>query len=208
MAKNENTSKSFATIVYPESALKGWEEILVKQGLQFLVSPLHDRDKQEDGTLKKPHYHVLIIFPRKKAKSAVEKIIRGCGAVGCEMVANEVGYARYLTHMDDEDKVKYEEKDVKAYGGIKYEEIVKKESRDEDVMEEVLEFIERNHVMSYYKLSLYCMRYKREWFDLVSRKYSYFIREYMKSRLAESAKMKDVAKELEDIAEKEGAKKG
>ena len=34
-------------------------------GWDFEISPLHDKDVKEDGTPKKPHYHIIVGFRRK-----------------------------------------------------------------------------------------------------------------------------------------------
>ena len=54
--------RNWATIVYPESAPDNWQEILKGQLVPAFISPLHDLDYDENGELKKEHYHILLLF--------------------------------------------------------------------------------------------------------------------------------------------------
>ena len=51
-------SRSYATVVYPESA-PDFLERLNDLKVPCFVSPLHDKDINPTGEAKKPHYHVL-----------------------------------------------------------------------------------------------------------------------------------------------------
>ena len=64
------------------SAPDDWIEILKKSGVEFAVSPLHDKDLLEDnsGKTKKPHYHVIVCYGNTTTfnnvvKSFYDKII-------------------------------------------------------------------------------------------------------------------------------------
>lgn len=207
MGSREISSTIWATIVYPESALKGWEDSLVQRGLQFFVSPLHDRDLDKDGKVKKPHYHVMFIFKNKRGLSTVDRIVRSIGGVGCEIVENGEGYARYLTHENAPEKVKYDKADVRSFGGIDYRAYLLEKGDDRDILSEVLEFIERHNCLSYYKLTLYASRYRKDWFYALSGKYGAFLKEYIKSRAYEASSKGGLSMavlEIESWAEKEG----
>ena len=89
--------RNFATIVYPESAPSDWINILRSEIIPFFVSPLHDRDILEDGTPKKPHYHVMLMFDGVKTVEQVkETIIKIC----CHYRTPQISlryYTRYNT---------------------------------------------------------------------------------------------------------------
>ena len=55
-------TRNFASIVYPESAPEDWKEILIQQFVPAFISPLHDQDVNPGGEIKKPHYHVILMF--------------------------------------------------------------------------------------------------------------------------------------------------
>ena len=54
--------RNWAFVAYPESLPGDWQEILTQTGLPIAISPLHDKDENPDGTKKKPHYHVILVY--------------------------------------------------------------------------------------------------------------------------------------------------
>ena len=52
----------WASVGYPETLPKNWIEKLTETGLQIAISPLHNMDKQPDGTSKKEHYHIIFCY--------------------------------------------------------------------------------------------------------------------------------------------------
>lgn len=57
---------AYTFISYPESSdIEKIKIALDSAGWDFEISPLHDKDVKEDGTLKKPHYHIIVGFRRK-----------------------------------------------------------------------------------------------------------------------------------------------
>lgn len=116
----QNTKKrNWATVCYPESVPKDWLEILKRSGVQAAVSPLHDRDLEADEkTPKKPHWHVLMVYPGPKSLSSMKAFCATFG--GIQPVALEAvrGYYRYLTHKDNPEKVQYREEDITLLNGF------------------------------------------------------------------------------------------
>ena len=100
VSKDERV-RNFATVVYPESAPENWIDILNEYHVACLISPLHNRDIDPDLNIKKPHYHVLIMFEGKKNyETQVKPIFDSIGGVGREYVQSIRGYARYLCHLN------------------------------------------------------------------------------------------------------------
>src|SRR5699024_8223215 len=76
MKKNKNQrTRNWSIIVYPESAPENWIDILQKEYVKMVVSPLHDKDVNPDDTLKKAHYHVLFMFDGVKSYNQVKSIL-------------------------------------------------------------------------------------------------------------------------------------
>lgn len=88
-------TRNFATVVYPDSAPEGWQELLVQQFVPALVSPLHDRDINPTGEPKKPHYHVILAFDNVKTIEQAQEVFSVIGGVGCEPVKSLRAYTRY-----------------------------------------------------------------------------------------------------------------
>lgn len=114
-------SRGWACIVYPESAPEDWVSRLEEGHVQTLISPLHDRDVRGDGTPKKPHWHVLAIWDGPTSAAVAAALFERAGVTAPpERVASLRGYARYLVHMDDHDKARYDERDVLAICGAEW----------------------------------------------------------------------------------------
>ena len=56
------TGRSWAFVMYPDSMPDNWEEIISSTGLPMAISPLHDKDINPTGEIKKPHYHVFTLL--------------------------------------------------------------------------------------------------------------------------------------------------
>ncbi|MDU7039740.1 MAG: Rep family protein, partial [Lactococcus lactis] len=66
MAKKKDTrTRNWTFFVYPESAPSNWREILDSYHVPWIESPLHDKDVNSDGEIKKAHWHVLLMFSSK-----------------------------------------------------------------------------------------------------------------------------------------------
>lgn len=65
--KKDERSTNWSFEIYPSSADVNWQILLSDTLIPSLVSPLHDQDQNEDGTLKTPHYHVQLLYETKKS---------------------------------------------------------------------------------------------------------------------------------------------
>jgi hypothetical protein len=105
---NVSKTRNWAFVVYPESAPDGWMELLADTHIPAFVSPLHDKDIDEDGSLKKPHYHVVLMFDGPTTQKRANEIIEPfCGTKSAEYVKSLRGYVRYLIHLDNPEKAQY-----------------------------------------------------------------------------------------------------
>lgn len=119
MLNNSSVKKrNWAFVLYPDSAPEDWFHILQLTGLPFVVSPLHDKDKNPDGTLKKPHYHIILIFGSPTTYNNVKSITDNLNQPIPQPVDQVRGYYRYLTHKDNPEKAQYDESDIKFSNGF------------------------------------------------------------------------------------------
>lgn len=102
------------------SAPDDWIQQLQLSGLQFAISPLHDKDKHEDGSgrTKKPHYHVIVIYGSPTTYNNVKNLTDSFNAPIPQALEQVRGYYRYLTHKDNPDKYQYDEEDIVTGGGF------------------------------------------------------------------------------------------
>jgi hypothetical protein len=127
--KNEKSKRiikkrHWAFVVYPESAPADWVEQLQQKGLQCAVSPLHDKDIDPTGELKKSHYHVIITYSGPTSFSIVQGITESLNAPVPIALEQVKGYYRYLTHKDNPEKFQYDENDIKTINGFDITEFV------------------------------------------------------------------------------------
>lgn len=95
-------------LIYPESLPNNWLTILEEVGVPTLVSPLHDQDRNEDGTLKKPHYHVMISLDGAKPYDEVLSWFEPLGVKILKEVKSPRRDERYWCHLDSPSKAKYD----------------------------------------------------------------------------------------------------
>lgn len=185
MPKNTQSSatksRNWTVIVYPESAPENWMTILDDLHVRALVSPLHDMDVDRDGTPKKPHWHVMVMFDGPKTLRAAKEALGSLGGTAPQMVASVEGTARYLCHLDNEEKAKYSIADVKQFGGVDYFELIETHSDRTQVIGEMQDWCDANGVTSYAELNRYARRYKRDWFRVLSTSATLTMKEYLRS---------------------------
>lgn len=181
MKKQNVRGRNFATVVYPESAPENWKETLAKHYVPAFISPLHKDDENPDGTKKKEHYHVMIMFDGLKTTQQAQEIFDTIEGVGLESVKSIRGYARYLCHLDNPEKAQYDPEKVRCLGGADYHETCKCFANKYAVISEVRAFCEENNVVSLAELINYCDSERPEWFRVLVDN-TIFIKEYLKSR--------------------------
>ena len=177
-----NRTRNYACIVYPESAPKNWKELLEAMHIPALISPIHDQDTLPDGTTKKEHYHVIILFGSLKSPKQAKAIFDVIGGVGIEAINCTPAYARYLTHMDNPDKAQYSSKDVIALSGADYEALTYVPTDDLTVIQDMLTYIKHNQIISFSKFVDICRVSNLEWLKILAlKRTSHFFLQYLKS---------------------------
>ena len=112
-------SYNWASILYTESCVTDIESALLALKVPCALSPLHDRDiNEETEELKKPHYHLLLHYTSLKSQRQVKEDLEPLGAVGAERVRALGAYARYLVHADDPDKAQYDIQNLREFNGV------------------------------------------------------------------------------------------
>lgn len=179
---NFNTrTRVFAFLVYPDSAPENWIDILSETHVEALISPLHDEDMNPDGTKKKAHWHVLIMFSSVKTYAQAQEIRDLVNGVGWENVASKRGYARYLCHLDNPEKAQYATDGVKELSGADYREIIKRDADEKATMKAILRFVAENGVVDFCDIVDYAAENNDDWFDLLMCSRSFGMNAYLTS---------------------------
>ena len=127
----KNKKRNWAFVAYPESLPNAWIEQLQQSGLQCAISPLHDKDYNADGSLKKAHYHVILCYSGPTSFNVVRNLV--CDQLGQpipQALEQIRGYYRYFTHKDNPEKAQYNESEIKFINGFNindYVELTKSE---------------------------------------------------------------------------------
>lgn len=184
-------------VLYPESAPKNWRAMIADDLVECLISPLHDKDVLPNGELKKPHYHVLISFKspttRENAADTMERW--GCvvqrhwpkpGEPDSFKVKDFRQAARYLCHLDQPDKHRYEISEVQSIGAIDYAALVMSATDEDAMLDEIFEAMDNYALDSFPKVVRWTREHNPEWKPIVYRKYTRQIAEYAKGLHYES----------------------
>ena len=141
----------WAFILYPESAPVNWLQQLEETYLKIAISPLHDRDiNEETGELKKAHYHVLILFGNSTTSSVADNISLSLGQTHCIAISNAWGYYQYLDHDRETDKAKYSHADIKLLNGLLEGDIkVLTKVQERELKRSIHVFIHNNNIVEY-----------------------------------------------------------
>lgn len=111
--------RNWAFVVYPESLPENWKDIIAETGLPMCFSPLHDKDVNPTGEVKKPHYHVICYYENgtscKCVKENVTDKLNGTIPIKLESMT---GMYRYHLHLDNPEKFQYDDRDRHFFNGF------------------------------------------------------------------------------------------
>lgn len=175
-------TRNFACVVYPESSIVNWQDILIEQRIPCFISPLHDKDLNPNGEPKKAHYHILLMFDSVKTQSQAKEVFDLINGVGCEIVKSIRGYARYLCHLDNPEKYQYNIDDVRSLFGADYNNIIGLVSDKYLTIRQIITYCVDNHIYRYDELFLYAMQENDNWYRCLCDNGTYVIKEFLKSR--------------------------
>lgn len=111
--------RNWAFVVYPESLPANWEEIITETGLPMAFSPLHDKDVNPGGEIKKAHYHVICYYENPTTSRAVKEYVTDKlnGTIPIKL-ESMVGMYRYHLHLDNPEKYQYDDRMRKFFNGF------------------------------------------------------------------------------------------
>lgn len=184
MGKEKSIKKrNWAFVLYPESAPADWFERLKQSGLMGAISPLHDKDIDPDGNVKKAHYHIILVYGNTTTYNNVKALTESLHQPIPQALEQIRGYYRYLTHMDNPEKYQYDPKDIRTFGGFDISDFVEMtKSEVTKHIKEIHQFIRDNNIVEYSDL---CdMLIDAELVELyeVSVNHTLFINSYITSR--------------------------
>ena len=173
MAENFR-SRKLGLLLYPEdeSHVQALEKI---KAYEYALI-LHDKDTDEDGVLKKPHYHVVLSLKNAQWATAIAKEL-GITPNYIQQIRNEEAALAYLIHYnEDEEKQKYDVDEVQ--GPLKrrlIDYINKSDTSESEKVSVMIRYVEENpNIMNVTKFSKYCA--ENGYWDVFRRAGSIFIK--------------------------------
>lgn len=139
--KNKDSFYQISLLLWFDSVPSDWIERVSSLGHPCLVSPRHDKDILEDGSAKKPHYHLLFLFNGRKTGKECQYI---ADYVSDQMdyswlyVADRQVMARYECHLDSPKKHRYPVSELLSINGAPIEKLIAKAADEDDYVDETL----------------------------------------------------------------------
>lgn len=163
----QTKGRDWTIIVYVDSAPSDWRSVLDDTHLRWVESPLHDKDVNEDGTLKKAHWHVLISFEGPTTINTVKKLVEPLNAPEARKVGSARGLVRYMIHMDNPEKYQYDKSDIIGHNGADVESYFELTATNKlMLMKDMVTYIYKNEVDNYGDFLMTCIEESDEWFDI------------------------------------------
>lgn len=176
--------KQFWFEIYPDSAPSDWFERLQNLYIQAYVSPLHDKDLKPDGTAKKPHYHVIVLFDGGKSVEQVQSIGDECGAANgyIEVIIDRKVAIRYLSHIDFPKKHQYSPYDIIGLGGCSISKYYEETDEQSDhILTEIISWIRDNECILFCDLFDYALIAEPSWIRALRKGLTPIVKEYILS---------------------------
>ena len=186
-------SKYFCCILYPDSSTYDTDKVikaLADEHLTFAVSPIHDKDIDDDGSFKKAHYHLLLAYSSATTLNNIRGWFKLCGMPDSDLhsvrvCASAVGYFRYLTHKDNPKKAQYDDNDIRVFNDS--DELFKKFSKTVsdkiDDLVRIFQIVDELQTISFHSLIQYLMLNERDLFKMLtsSSALAICVKEYQRS---------------------------
>lgn len=140
----------WACVAYPESLPTNWIELLQETGLQIAISPLHDKDLNPTGEVKKAHYHIIFNYDGPTTQKHVKDLCDSLNMTIPIKLESLRGMYRYHIHLDNPEKYQYDDRDRILLGGFDPSSVNSLTKTEVDkFIQEILDFIEENNILEY-----------------------------------------------------------
>lgn len=175
--RNASKTRNWAFVVYPESAPENWQGMLADTHMAAFISPLHDRDVDEEtGELKKPHWHIVIMtdgpITQKRANELIEPYN---GTKSAEYIMSLRGYVRYLAHLDDPDKAQYDPAEIIALGGADLADMLRLSQDDKyKLIGDIFCYCKENEIFELWDLTSIAIEKYTDWLPVIVEKTYFF----------------------------------
>lgn len=153
--KKPYKSRTHILLLYPDdSTHKKFLEEHIYNYEYALVK--HDKDTDEDGVIKKEHYHCILKFKNQQYNTALSKEC-GVSLQYIQQIRNEDLALEYLIHYNEPTKYQYSIEDVKGPYAKRLIQVINKDDKTEgEKITEIISYIDSQGKLSTKEFALYC----------------------------------------------------
>jgi len=210
-AMRSGRTRNYTTIMYPEDLPDDWRDKLDETHIKWIESPLHDKDTNPDGTPKKEHHHILLMFGCVKSLGQVNDLLADVfglsptgsivGVAAPQAVSDRCALVRYFAHMDHPSKAQYDVADIIGHNGADPAEILRySQSETIAMMIAIEEYIESNRITELCDLSAAIRDTYPEWYMIISTRSTVYFNAFIRSYRHKLQLMSEQqAKEAEEL---------
>ena len=179
----DGRTRNWTIVVYPESAPPNWRDIIQDTHIEWVESPLHDKDIDATGELKKPHWHILLMFGSVKSFEQVREFTESLNCPIPNKCHNSKALVRYMAHMDNPDKAQYDPNLIKSYGGVDLAELLRPSSSERySLIKDMITFVRDHEIIEFQDLLDYAAeKHFDDWFPLLCDNSAIVMINYIKS---------------------------
>ena len=182
MAKDKRSNK-WAFLIYQESALENYLDVLEEMHIPFVLSPWHDKDvNKETGEFKKAHKHGVLFFESLKSYTQVSELLteKLHTPSHVEIVMSPKGMYDYFIHAENPDKTLYNIDEIESGCGFELEQFLIT-NNNEQFLSTVIDIIEEHNFIEFNNLVRYARVENPLLLNIIINK-TYFFAKYLDSR--------------------------
>lgn len=190
-SRSGQRTRNWTAVCYPDDLPDDWESLI--DGVKWVCSPLHDKDLNADGTAKKAHYHILLMFSAVKSAAQVVEFLSSrfgtsdsgsiIGVAAPQKCSDRTALIRYMAHMDNPEKAQYSVDDIRCFGGADVLELLQHNKREiAEMMMSIEQFIDDNNITELCDLSAALRQTDIDLYLLVAAQHTYYFNAYIRSR--------------------------
>lgn len=190
-SRSGQRTRNWTAVCYPDDLPEGWEGMI--EGVKWACSPLHNRDFNADGTPKKAHFHILLMFSAVKTAAQVVDFLSDLfgtsesgsivGVAAPQKCSDRAALVRYMAHMDNPEKAQYDVSDIRCFGGADVLELLQHNKREiAEMMISIEQFIDDNNITELCDLSAALRQTDIDLYLLVATQHTYYFNAYIRSR--------------------------
>jgi hypothetical protein len=189
---SDGRTRNWNFILYPESAPENWRDVINETRIEWIESPLHDKDinpqftgkESEIDSCKKAHYHITLLFPSQKSYEQVKSLtdsLKSPIPIPCQSVKGSI---RYMVHKDNPEKFQYDWNDIKPHGGADLDSLCMATHTERlQIQKDITLWIRYNDVDEFEDIVNYALdEGLNDWYNVMMNFSTHSLTAYIKSR--------------------------